>query len=260
MKWQIACLIVRFLGFICFILGSVILAPAQRWIGAKAGVIECIQGEVFLDETPILLRNNSYIQMENGQILSTKKGYAELILTSEARLRLGEDASLRIQQNKITNIQMELKQGSALVEILSTIKTDPIKIHISKSEIEINKTGLYRLDSVPRQLRVYAGQALAKNEGKIVQIKSIKMVRLDEQFEPAEFDPNKADALHRWAARRSFYLFVADAYDLKRRNWRLIEGVDEIRNPNYRIAFHVDHASWLKLMTRRNWRVLGQGK
>jgi hypothetical protein len=260
MKWQIARFIVRCLGLICFISGSHILAPAQRWIGAKAGVIECIQGEVFLDGTPILLRDNSYIQMENGQILSTKKGYAELILTSEVRLRLGEDASLQMQQNRITGIQMDLNQGSALVEILSTIKTDPIKIHISKSEIEIKKTGLYRLDSVPGQLRIYAGQALAKNEGKNIQIKSIRMVRLDGQFALAEFDPNKADALHRWSARRSFLLFAADAYDLKRRNWRLIEGVDEIRNSNYRIAFHVDHASWLKLMTRRNWRVLGQGK
>jgi hypothetical protein len=88
------------LGFIFFIQGSVVLALAQQTIGAKAGVIECVQGKVLLDGTPTLFSKNGYIQTGNGQTLSTKKGYIELLLLPTAYLRLGEDEFGKGKENR----------------------------------------------------------------------------------------------------------------------------------------------------------------
>jgi hypothetical protein len=116
---------------------------------------------------------------------------------------MGENSTLRMRQNKLSDIQMEITQGSALIEILETIKIFPIKMHISKSVIEIKKEGLYRLNSAPGALRVYSGDALEKNGNKQTRVKKGRMVRLDGKSAPERFDVKSVDALHQLAIRRS---------------------------------------------------------
>jgi len=203
MKSPIALLVARCAGM-CFILSVLaVFATAQQLIGAKAGVVQYARGEFFIDGTPFQLPTRGFRQMENGQALSTKRGYVELVLAPAAYLRLGEDASLRMLNNKLDETQLELIQGSALIEVLEKIKTNPIVVHISKSTVEIKKAGWYRLDAIPGELRVYSGAALAKNGGKKIQGKKGRMVRLDGDFARKSFDLKAADALHSWAIIRS---------------------------------------------------------
>jgi hypothetical protein len=183
-------------------------ALAQYTISAKAGSIQYLEGEVFLDGNSIQLRKERCFQIENEQILSTKKGCVELLLSPFAYLRLGENASLRMKQNKLTNIQLELNQGSAFIEVFKKLKTDPIRIYISNSIMEIKKDGLYRIDSDPGIIRVYGGEAHITNGDKRIRIKKEKMLILDGPLKTMKFDPCSADALQKWAAQRSFVLYV----------------------------------------------------
>jgi hypothetical protein len=184
------------------------VAPAQKAIGAKSGVIQYSQGEVFLDNTPIQLAKDDHVQIENDQVLSTKNGSVELVLAPAAYLWLGKNASLTILQNKLSNILLEINQGSALIEILETIKDYPIKVHVSERIIDIRKAGLYRLNAVPGQLQVFSGEALAKNENQQTRIAKGKMVRLDGKSAPVRFDVKSVDALRQLAIRRSSEITV----------------------------------------------------
>jgi hypothetical protein len=183
--------------------------PAQQFLGAKAGILQYIQGEVFLDGNLLRLPQSGYIQLENGRSLSTRQGYLELVLNSEAYLRLGKDGTLRMEQNRLDDMQFVLERGSALIEVLDTTKSR-IKVRFSTGFVEIKKAGLYRLDAGSSELRVYGGTAVVANGNRKATIKSQRMVRLDGIPASAKFDAKLTDALHEWAAQRSFNLFLAN--------------------------------------------------
>jgi hypothetical protein len=208
LKWQIARPIIWSAAMVYLFLGISVFTQAQKAIGAKSGVVQYSSGEVFLDGTPLKLARDGHVQVENGQVLSTKKGYVELVLAPAAYLWLGENASLRMRQNKLNDIQLQIDQGSALAYVLETIKKFPINVHVSKRVIEIRKAGLYRIDAVPGRLRVYSGDALVKDGNKQTRIKKGRMVPLDVQSAPAKFDAKLEDALHRLAIQRSSEIAV----------------------------------------------------
>jgi hypothetical protein len=208
LRWQNARLIASIIEISLIALGFTALAPAQKAIGAKSGVIQFATGEVLLDGAPIRLAKDDYIQIENSQNLQTTNGYVELVLAPAAYLWLGRHSSLRMRQNKLNDIQVEINQGSALVENLEKIKYFPINVHVSKSVIEIRKAGLYRLDAEPGELRVYSGVVLAKNGKKQTRITKGRMINLDSESAPAKFDVKSVDDLHRLATNRSAELVV----------------------------------------------------
>jgi hypothetical protein len=190
------------------ILVFAISAQAQQMIGSKSGVIQSVTGEVFLDGTPIQLAKDNYLQVENGQVLSTRKGYAELVLAPAAYLWLGEYSVLKMRQNKLIDIQFEITQGSAVTYILETIKTNAIHAQVSKSLIEIKKKGLYRIDSIPGEIRVYAGDALVNDGTGKTRIKKSHLLHLNAKSTPERFNLNVADALHRRAIQRAAEIVI----------------------------------------------------
>jgi hypothetical protein len=208
MKPPMALLIARCLRILSIILAFAVPAAAQHLIGAKSGVIQYAVGNVFIDGKALRLPMASYYQMDNGQELATKKGYAELMLTPVTYLRVGEDALLRMCNNKLGTTQLKLIQGSALIEVVEKLKTDPVVIQLSKSTIEIKKPGLYRLDSASGDLLVYKGVVTAKREGNKIEAKTRKLVHLDGDFKPTNFNQKAADALDVWAMGRS----IVNAY------------------------------------------------
>ena len=155
------------------------------------------------------------IQMENGQVLRTEGGYAELLLAPDTWLRLGENASLRMRENNLHKIQIELHRGSALIEILMELKTNPIRMYVSKSVVELKKDGLYRIDAEPPALRIYGGDAIAGNDRKKRKIKNSRMFYLDGERDSLKFDVYITDDLHQWSARRSYTLHLKNLLLLK---------------------------------------------
>jgi hypothetical protein len=223
------------------------MALAQVVIGAKAGIIDCIEGEVFLDEEPESLSKSRYVQIKIGQRLRTQKGRAEVLPGPDVYLRLGENALLRINRNQLDDTRMELEQGPALVEIAQENKGIITKVQVSDSIVEITKAGLYRLDAGSGELQVYGGTARITCGKKEVTIKSGKKARLNGNFAAAEFDAKAFDSLHQWAARRSFDLFNATACTRTQNHWRPVS-LGWAFNGNYRMRFRSDPllAEWQK--------------
>jgi hypothetical protein len=239
MKPPILSLAAKFPGIAVFIFLFSGSALPQQLISAKAGMVQFLVGEAYIDGTALRLHDGQYFQLENGQLLRTGKGYAELLLAPDACLRLGKNASLIMRQNELADIRLGLDRGSAIIEILKKLDTDPIRVHISKSIVEIKKEGLYRLDAESRMLRVYGGDARAIKGKKNVRVKSGRRVVLSGEPRPEKFDARVADTLHRWAAQRSFALFTKSLFFVEPvypggLAWK--SRPEGLYNPHYRIT------------------------
>jgi hypothetical protein len=211
-------------------------AAAQNVISAKAGVISYIHGTAYLDNTLLIPTKDSFFQMGNDQRLKTLQGFAEVVLTPESYLRIGDNSCVRMQQNRITDIQLSVESGAALIEVIEKVKTDPIKVQFQTGYIEIRHAGLYRFDSASREFSVYGGEALVMMAGDSVNLKGGKKIRMNGDLKPAKLDEKAKDALHQWAARRSFDLFNENSDTGKQTNWIPI-GLGWLFSMEYHISY-----------------------
>ena len=240
-------MIARAAAGIFFLLVIAGTASAQYVVSTKAGTVQYIEGDVFWLGGLLPLPPDRYPQMENGQSLRTKQGRAELLLSPGAYLRLSENALLRMEQNKLDDTQLELVQGSALIEVVQQIKENRIRIRLLTSVVEIKKAGLYRLDAASGELRVYGGAVLVASRNRKTTIKTGRMVRLDGDLAPHKFAVDAVDSLHEWAARRSFDLFNVSLNARTQTHWTPI-AAGWLRNFNYRMSFYspLAYDEWTK--------------
>lgn len=232
MKRQIA----QHAGLILFFLICAVMAQAQIVVSAKSGTIQYAQGEVYFDGKPLQLPQGGYLQMENGQTLQTKQGRLEMLLAPDTYLRLAEDSFLRMEQNQLTDTQLALKGGSALIEVVQMQQGSRIRVHFSVGFVDIREAGLYRLNAGFGELRVYGGSALVSNGHRKSIIKNGRMVRINSSLASAKFDVDEADEFHKWAALRSFNLFLISPDSRMQRHWAPIS-MGWLKNYNYRIRF-----------------------
>jgi hypothetical protein len=223
-------------AFLFFILSSPALT--QQVIAAKAGMINYIEGKVFRDNEAVLRIKNRFIALNDGQVLRTDKGLVELLLSPNAYLRVGEGSSLRLEQNVLHDTRVSVERGSALIEVVLGTKGNVMHVRCGTSSVEISRTGLYRIDAGPGELRVYGGTAIVTNGHMKVSVAHGRMVRFGEMLIPSKFDQGFVDSLHEWSARRSFYLFTANSECGKEmKNW--VRGTGGgMYNSNFRMRFY----------------------
>jgi hypothetical protein len=236
MKYPFAYQIAQSAVIIFALLIITIAAPAQQVVSAKAGLVPFIEGKAFLG-SDVPFSPKDFVQMENGQILYTKQGRAEVLLTPDIYFRLDEYSSLRMEQNRLKDTQLALEQGAALIEVVQEARENPIKVCFPTGVVEIKRVGLYRLDVKAHEFRVYGRSALIAIGNKKATIKNGRMARLEGNFQQIEFDVNISDPLLEWAARRSFDLFLATAETRRQMHWRPIS-LGWLMNYNYRKSFY----------------------
>lgn len=209
---------------------------AQHVVGAKAGIMQCAQGEVSLDDKQIKLSKGSFLQVYPGQILRTGIGFIELVLAPDIYLRLGIFGRLRIEQNRLDDTRLALEEGSALIEIVQENKWTRTGICLADGEVEIRKRGLYRFEAGSGEVRVYGGSALVSRTGRKATVRSGSMASLGGELSVKKFDAKEGDSLHRWAARRSFDIFQALSSPSAQSHWQRL-ALGWAVSSNYRIRF-----------------------
>lgn len=229
------------LPFLCA--GLTAQISAQKIVSARAGLITYVQGPAYLDGKRLVLNAARFPQMKAGQILSTARSRAEMLLSPEVILRLAENADLRMDDDQLANTRVSLLGGEALIEIVQLPDGNRIQIQAGEATTELTRPGLYRFGIArngtdPANLRVHGGEALVHAGEKTVQAKRGSSVRLDRGLALEKFDRKKTDALHAWAARRSFSLFLSDP-DARRKqtHWQFSGGYAE--NKNFGVVFRV---------------------
>jgi len=105
---------------------------------------------------------------------------------------------------------VELAAGSIIVDDAVEVRGDSVTLVYKDAVISLVKSGLYRLDSDPAQLRIYAGEATVAQRGQTVTVRKAQLLPLNGSLVAEKFDPKTGDALLRWAERRAEYVAMAN--------------------------------------------------
>jgi hypothetical protein len=178
-------------------------AAAQSVVSARSGMVNFVEGMVLLDGQPVVQKRGMFTRLKDGSVLMTESGRAEILLTPDTYLRVGENSSIRLISGSLTDTRVELLAGSAIVDSGKSPAGDFVNIVFRDSTVRILKPGYYRIDADPPQLRVYEGQAefVRDNENPITLVPS-QLLPLDGAPIVRRFTDGSDGLLDLWSAER----------------------------------------------------------
>src|SRR5689334_8339432 len=91
-------------------------AFAQSVISAHSGLIHYVEGSVLLDSKPVEVKIATFPDLKENSELRSEDGRAEVLLNPGAFLRMGENSSIRMVSNKLTDSRVEFLSGSVVIE------------------------------------------------------------------------------------------------------------------------------------------------
>lgn len=207
---------------VVLILYAMIPAMAQPVVGARAGLIQFAQGDVSVDAQPVRVDGKNFPPINDGQVLRTGRGRVEVLLAPSVFLRLGSQSSLRMVNSSLEFTQVELRRGTATIEVVELLKVGRIQIEQGKTTTEFKGRGLYRFESDRHELKVFGGDAEVRTGEEAVSAGRGRTVQLGDSLSLSKFNPGRVDALHQWAASRSFQLFTSSYEEVTRRtDWEI---------------------------------------
>src|SRR4051812_39454499 len=90
---------------------------AQTVIGAKSGVINWVEGDVFLGDKAYVMQPSQFGEVKETMVFRSEEGRAEILLPPGVFFRLGENSSFKMISNRLIDTRVELLTGSAVMEI-----------------------------------------------------------------------------------------------------------------------------------------------
>jgi len=226
------------LGLLVFCAGAALIA--QKVVSARAGLITYVQGFASLDSRRVAIKTTRFPQMKDGEALSTARGRAELLLAPGVILRLAENSRVRLADTQLSDTHVEIERGDALIEVLQMPEGSRIQIHLADTVTEFDRPGLYRFGTMPPTLRVYGGEAEVRSgPNTALVVKRGMAASINSTLALEKFDRKQTDALHAWAARRSFDLFMGDPEARQKQNHWQSAGTGYIENKNFGVEFRV---------------------
>lgn len=193
---------------VAFLLAGLVRLPAQSVIGARAGVVQFAQGEVFAGGDLVKTAPGKFLLLTDGETLQTRKGRAEVLLGAAVFLRLGEDSALRMTNTRLDQTEVSIESGSALVEVVKVARGEHLLVRVPGLAAEMRTMGVYRFEGAG-EIRVSGGQTQVASGTAVVSLGRGKRVRSSEGLKVSEFDHKKTDALQLWSARRSFRAYMS---------------------------------------------------
>ena len=183
---------------------------AQSVISAHSGVIHYTEGKVLVNDKVYEPKSAEFGDLKENSILKTEEGRAEVLLTPGVFLRLGENSSVRMISNHLSDTRLEVLSGETVVECTELLKDNQVTMVYKDATIALTKHGLYRFDVPPGRLRVYDGEAIVINPSGQLTAKKGHEVVLNGALMASKFDTKTGDELMRWASRRSGYISMAN--------------------------------------------------
>ncbi len=181
---------------------------------ARPGTINYVEGQVFAGTRSLDGKSIGKVELAPGEVLSTDKGKAEILLTPGVFVRFGDESSARMIATGLTNTVVSVDKGEAMVEVVELHPENFLGIEQDGRKTELLKTGLYDFNGNRHELRVLDGEARVKDAHKDATVKAGHMVDLTmtEPLKTRKFDKKTVEAedLYRWASLRSSYLAEAN--------------------------------------------------
>src|SRR5581483_10891918 len=155
---------------VCFPVLSVMLwaalpAAAQSVVSTHAGVVHYFDGVVAVAGTPLQPQFGRFAEIPEGGELRTAQGHAEILMGPGAILRVAEDSAVRMNSIRLSDVQVELLAGSAMLESRDTLPGNSVTLQYKIWTVHVAKDGVYRIDAAPPQIRAYHGEIEVRTGG-----------------------------------------------------------------------------------------------
>src|SRR6476469_4635568 len=164
-------------------------AFAQQAISARSGMVHYIEGEVFTGDQKVDGKFGNFPQVKEKQVLRTEEGRAEVLLTPGVFARVGENSSFQMITNSLIDTRLEFLSGSMIVESDDILKDNAVTVVAKDATVHLRKTGIYRFDAEPPELRVLKGAVDVEAGGKTFELKEGKLLNLTGDMAVEKFDP-----------------------------------------------------------------------
>jgi hypothetical protein len=187
---------------------SVFTAFGWASIPAHPGMLNYVEGQANIDGRPVTNQSVGNADVQQGQVIETGQGKAEILLTPGVFLRLGNNSAVRMVNPGLADTRVELLRGEAMVEATDLFKGNHIQIANHGVTTVLDKNGLYSFKSDQPQVAVYEGKATVTNGD---QHKDLTKGHEEDlaALHVTKFDTKQGDDLYQWSDLRSQYLSEA---------------------------------------------------
>src|SRR6266571_5955538 len=190
-------------------------ADYNRRQTAAAGTLNYVEGQASMGDRTLDAKTVGSTTLQEGQVLETGNGKAEILLTPGVYLRMGSNSSVKMVSSGLTNTQVAVNQGEAMLEVDEIYKENNIHISQPGADTRIEKNGLYAFDAGKNQVRVFDGKAVVSADDRNTTVKGGHELALNTggKLQARGFNKNEVrqdDDLYRWSSLRSEYLSQAN--------------------------------------------------
>lgn len=198
-------------------LAALLSAPVWAANPALPGTVNYVEGQASIGTEALNAKSVGSATLETGQTITTETGKAEVLLTPGVFFRLGDDSAATMVSPSLTNTEMSLDKGQALVEVDDIHKANLLRVREDGSLTQLLKTGIYGFDANSGQVRVFKGEALVQDGERQVKVKEGHQLMVENSnpaasVKTAKFDKRAYEQsdLYRFSDLRSEYLAEAN--------------------------------------------------
>jgi len=180
---------------------------------AAPGTLNYVEGQASIADQSLDNKSVGSVTLQNGEVMETGNGKAEILLTPGVYLRLGADSSVKMVSNSLTNTQLALNKGKAMLEVDQLYSQNNIHVTQPGADARVLKTGLYDFDANNGEVRVFDGKAIVNaNDRNVTVKKGHELAVNSEKLKAVGFNKKEVtdNDLYRWSSLRSQYLSEAN--------------------------------------------------
>ena len=138
---------------------------------ATPGTLNYVEGQASIGDQTLNSQAVGSAELQNGQVLETGDGKAEILLTPGVYLRLGSDSSVKMISNSLANTEVTVSRGEAMVEVDEIYHENNLRVSQPGADTKLVKTGLYRFDAGNGAVRVFDGKAMVTADDRTITVK-----------------------------------------------------------------------------------------
>jgi hypothetical protein len=190
---------------------AAVSTPVWADTPARPGTLNYVEGQAAMGGQSLDAKSVG-TELGEGQSITTLNGKAEILLTPGVFLRLGPNTSATIVKASLTDTEVQLNQGHAMIEADQVFPANHLRVTQGPFAIDLQKRGLYDFDAAENQVRVFDGEAVATNGSHRIELKGGHELNVATGDMKAHGYDKKAfeGDLYNWSSLRSSYLAEAN--------------------------------------------------
>ena len=190
----------------------------------EPGTLNYIQGSANLAGKQLNNHDVGSTEMSAGQVLHTRNGKAEVLLTPGVFLRVGNHSSVKMISPDLANTKVALEHGEIGVEVDEIHPQNDLQIVDNGVTTRLQRKGFYEFLASHPTVLVFSGEARVETgNGQSREVKKHHEMALVEGAEARPHGFNTKDAednLYNWSKLRSQYLAEANNRYAHKYGWR----------------------------------------